>query len=231
MLQLRDTRILRNLHANVATGVLIPEEGLALSWVKENGEAKVRPSTGAANEIFAGVSFERFAPPGRVPLVIEAIVDEDGKVELPRVPAAGQISAFQKDGSAYTIVSGPAGAETEAQLDGSELIFDADTQAGKFVRVQMLYVPSVEEARSFQGDLPFGGHASQHVAVIGRVTQGEIGTSAVDMSKDWTSALFVKLGADGVFTPGTANDHLDNVVVMNTPNAANPFLCLSLNVG
>ena len=38
MLQLRETRIIRSLPERVAPGVVIPEEGIPLSYVKVDGE-------------------------------------------------------------------------------------------------------------------------------------------------------------------------------------------------
>ena len=43
MLQLRETRIIRSLPERVAPGVVIPEEGIPLSYVKVDGETCVQP--------------------------------------------------------------------------------------------------------------------------------------------------------------------------------------------
>ena len=67
MLQLRNTRIYKSLFENLATGVAIQEEGVALAFVKEAGETKVQPSTGAAGERFAGFAIARNMPPQTLP--------------------------------------------------------------------------------------------------------------------------------------------------------------------
>ena len=71
MLQLRETRIIRSLPERVAPGVVIPEEGIPLSYVKVDGETCVQPCTGAGVEIFAGVSLSRNSPPAALPMVVE----------------------------------------------------------------------------------------------------------------------------------------------------------------
>ncbi len=226
MLQMRNTRIIVDLLSPVAPGVLVPEEGLALVWSKVNGESVVSPSAGAG--IFAGVSKERFAPPARVPF-IGSFTIESGAVELPRAPVAiGQIGVLGLGASIVAPTVGTeAGAAGTAVLDGTTLLFD-EADEGKTITVQLLYVPTVEEARSFQGDLPFGGHASALTQTIGRIVQGEIATSAFDPSKDWTNVLAVGLGPNGTFIPAAGANTVPNVVVLNSPSAANPFLILQL---
>lgn len=233
MLQLTDTRITLARHANILPGIQILEEGLALVYVKDAaGNTCVQPSTGAANELFAGVSYERYAPARSLPFIREYELDATGSIQLPRVPAAGQISAIE-NGAALSITNGDEAPETgnNAVLDGDVLMFaPGDDAVGRVIRVQMSYVPDLDEARTLQGDAPFGGHASALTDVIGRLLNAEFATSAYDVTKDWTAVTQVALGEGGLFVPATSSNKLANVVVQNSPNGANPFLKLSINV-
>lgn len=231
MLQLRDTRINLSRHANVLPGVRIPEEGMALVYVKNNGDTVVIPSTGAAGELFAGVSFERFAPARSLPFIREYQLTAAGTIQLPRTPMAGQIAVIEA-GTVRTVTIGDEAPEgsLNAVLNEDVLLFDVAGAEGRIVTVQFLYTPDLEEARTLQGDIPFGGHASDLTGVIGRIIDGEVATTCIDMSKDWTNALQVGLGADGRFVPATAATALPQVIVKNSPNAANPYLVISLNV-
>lgn len=231
MLNLRETRITLNRHANVLPGVVIPEEGTALVYVKKDGETFVQPSTGAGGELFAGLSLERNLPPRSMPFIQEYELSETGIIKLPRTPIAGQIAVIEGS-DVRSVTTGdehPTG--DNAVLNGDELLFDTDTAEGRVVRVQMLYVPDMEEARTYVGDAPFGGQASAITGVIGRILDGEVATTCVDVSKDWTNALQVVLAADGRFAPYSGSGTpIPQVVVKNTPNASNPFLILGINV-
>lgn len=230
MLHMRDTRITLTRHANVLPGVVIPEEGMALVYVKHQGETFVQPATGASGELYAGVSFERNLPPQRIPFIREYEVGESCIISLPRTPAAGQISVIE-NGVVRTVSVGTEAPESgdNVVLHGADLLFAPDS-AGRVVLVQMVYVPSVDEARTLLGDAPFGGQASAVTGVIGRILEGEFATSCIDLTKDWTNALEVGLGAGGLFVPAQGNNKVPGLVVKNSPNAANPYLVLSSNV-
>lgn len=229
MFQLLETRIVRTKHADIAPGVDIPDEGIALVWTKANGKSCVQPSAGVAGEVFAGVSLSRSVPPLFVPKVEEGIVPAGGRVKLFRAPKNGELLVKIAGQAVTDIVSAPAADGTEVELlNGIDLQFHASSE-GKKIVIQYHFVPTVEEARLFVGDRPLGGAPSASMGVIGRVQDGDIGTNYFDTSKDWSDVLFAKLGADGKFVPGTQADHIPNVVVKNSPNGANPFLSLSIN--
>lgn len=228
MLQLRETRIVLTKHANVLSGHIIPEEGMALVYVKEDGETKVALSTGAAGEIFAGVSQSRNSPPAALPFVQEGVIPAAEAVELPRTPIAGQLLVVVA-GAQKTIVTGAPADASEVQLVGRNLVFFAGEKA-KGYKAQFLYAPTVTEARTVIGDAPIGGLSSSAQGVIGRLLDADFATNMFDASADWTDAMYVKTGPGGTFVPGTANDHIEGAVVKNAPSAANPFLALSINV-
>lgn len=231
MLHLMDTRFTHTRHADVLPGHVIPEEGAALVYVKANGQTCVRMSTGAAGEIFAGVSFERYNVPRTLVFIREYVLDESGVLRLPREPIAGQIAVIEDGVVSIPVAGTTAPTDDSSVIDGSTLLFQADpATAGRVVRVQFLYSPTLEEARSIQGDRPFGERASELEGVIGRILNGVLATSFVDITKDWTNVLEVGLGADGRFVPATANNKVPNVVVMNTPDGAGNFLKIAINV-
>lgn len=228
MLQLRETRIVRSKHENVLGGHIIPEEGIALVYVQEGNETKVQASTGANGEVFAGVSWSRNSAPGRVPFVQEGTVHISEKVELVRAPIAGQLSVKVSGVQKEIVNAAPANAD-EVQLSGLNLIFFAG-EKNKAFEAQFLYEPTTTEARTIIGDGPHGGLSSTYQSVIGTLKDAVFATSYFDASADWSGVLFVKTGAGGNFVPGTANDHVANVIVKGIPNGSNPFLILSCNV-
>ncbi len=229
MLQLRETRIVRSSHAPILSTAIIPEEGIALVYEKEDGETKVKPSTGAPGEIFAGVSVARNVPPGQVPNYESGVLDATLSVRLARTPIANQL-LVKVAGVQVTVVAGAPANNTEVGLAGNVLTFFAG-ENGKSFAATYLYAPTTVEARTCIGDAPVGGLASAELGIIGRLLDAQFGTSFFDASVDWSGALYAKLGANGNFTVGTPLDHIPNVTVMNTPNANNPFLVLSINVG
>ena len=227
MLQLRETRIVRSNHEPVLSSVTINEEGIPLVYEKEDGETKVKPATGAAGEIFAGVSLSRNAPPSSLPNVEETVIPAGLTYTLARTPITGQL-LIKVNGAQVTVVPGAPANAGEVQIAGPDLNFAAGT-AGHTLTIQYLYTPTTIEARSIIGDVPAGGLPSTALGIVGLLKDAQFGTNKFDASVDWSTALYAKLG-NGIFTVGTANDHLVNVVVKNAPNAGNPFLILSINV-
>ncbi len=227
MLNMMNTRIVDSDSAPVATGVLIAEEGVALTYVKENGVTKVQPGAGVAGEVFAGVSLSRNAPPAVMANVQEFTIPEGGIVELARTPIAGQL-LIKIDGSAATVVGVAPASAGEVQMAGAEGTFHGD-DIGKKAWVQYMYEPSMMEARSFVGDIPQGINlASTTMGVIGRITRGYVSTNMFDASVDWSDALEVKLGAGGVFTVGGSGITVPGAVVMNAPSSEDALLTIRL---
>lgn len=227
MIEQKYTRVFQTESRPVETGALFEDEGMASVFVKEGDQTVVRPSTGAAGEIFAGISQSRNAPPIFLPHVVDGIKAVAEGLELPRTPIAGQI-LVRLDGSAATIVAGAPAAAGEVQLQGVDITYHAD-DLGKEVAYQMMYEPTVTEARQIKGDVPVGGLPSSAQGVIGLVKEGDVATTYFDASADWSGVLAeVKLGADGLFTVGGSGATVPNCVVASAPSAANPTLVLSL---
>lgn len=224
MIQLQTTRIIRTGMEKLSSGLHISEEGMPLSFTKENGETVV--VAGVANTQFAGLTLARSYPPALYPLVVEGVVPASGIVELDRTPVAGQVFVSLNNVAASSLVDDSAAGGVE--IVGNQVSFNAaDVGAAYFL--QMMYAPTVEEARQIIGDAPYGGQAANIVGEVCVIKQGPVGTTFFDASKDWSNTLYAKL-AGGKFVPATAADGLQGVVVKNSPNAANPFLVVDLNI-
>lgn len=229
MIQLLNTRLYKSLFETLAAGVAIQEEGIAMVFVKENGETKVQPSTGAAGEIFAGLALARNLPPSTLPFVEELVGELEGT--FTRAPIAGQVNVRIKGGASLDIVTNPAATPTatEIVISGSTYKLHADNEGAALV-AQYLYTPTVQEARMVIGDAPYGGLAANAMGKLACVKQGEVATSFFDASADWSTTMYARLGANGRFIPGTASNHLNNVVVKNAPSVGSPFLALEINI-
>lgn len=229
MLQLRNTRIYKSLFENLATGVAIQEEGVALAFVKEAGETKVQPSTGAAGERFAGFAIARNMPPQTLPMVEEGVAEATGS--LTRAPIPGQ-ALIKVGGVAMTIVTNPAVAPAadEILVVGADYKLDA-SNVGKALSAQYLYTPTVQEARTVIGDAPYGGLAANALGTVGCIKQAEVATSFFDASADWSDTTYAKLAAGGKLTVATEVDGIPGLIVKNSPTAGSPFLVVEINVG
>lgn len=230
MLVQKYTRFFGTEHRDVEPGVVIEEEGIALVYTKVNGRSYVRPSTGAAGEIFAGFSVSRNSTPRYLPKVIAGrLVPDSGVIDLGRIPLTGQI--LVKVAGSVVEISANAPVEGKVQLQGQKLFFFQGTPAdgsnpavigdiGKEVYVQFIYEPTVAEARTVIGDGPIGGLPSTNQERIGVATRmEELGTTYYDASADWSNAYNPRLGADGRVTTAGNGTVLANVVVMDVPVA------------
>lgn len=217
-------RIFNTENADVLSGHLLEEEGFALVRVKEAGRTVVRKSTGAAGEVFVGFNLSRNAPTSVMPLVIEDTVDGTSYV-LPRLPITGQI-LVKINGAVTDIVAGSPANAGETKLSADTLTLHA-SNANASISVQMMYEPTVSEARMYTGDAPIGGLASSALGKTGVITEGLIATNMYDASVDWAgdAEIVPSLGADGRLTLGGSGEKLTGICQMvEAPNAGNPFL-------
>lgn len=231
MLLQKYTRQFLTEHRPVAPGVQINEEGVALVYVRVAGQSElaVAPSTGAANEVFAGFSWTRNHPPAYLPIVMEGVVPAGGKIELDRLPVTGQIGVAVAGEPVDVVAAAPADA-TEAQLVVQELTFHASA-VGSTYKIVMQYEPTMVEARQILGDMPIGGLSSNHEGVIGVLTRADVCTSFFDASADWNSGeLHPSLGTDGRLTVGGTGTKVTSLVIVSAPGADVPFLTVRANV-
>lgn len=224
MLTQQLTRIVFTENRDVLSSVVIHEEGMALVEVIESGVTKVQLSTGAANEVFAGVSLSRNAPPSVVPNVEQGMVPAGLQVTTARVPVVGQL--LVKVGGVSRAVVTTAPTTAQVQVVGNVITFNAaDASAALFIQYQ--YQPTVQEARTFLGDLPIGGLASTSQSNIGAIVHGVYGTNMFDASVDWSTVLHPNLGPNGTFTVGGTGTLLTNVVVRTRPSSDSSWLVLA----
>jgi hypothetical protein len=224
MIEQKYTRVFHTEHRPVETGVVFEDEGMAAVFVKEGDATVVRPSTGVAGEIFAGISLSRNVPPMFVPHVIEGKLRGVVSVQLPRVPLAGQI-LVKLDGVKLAIKAAAPASVAEVQLVADTLNFHADAD-GKDLFVQFMYEPTISEARMFKGDVAIGGLSSAAQGIIGLITLGDVATTYFDASADWSGALQANLGPNGIFTVGGAGAVVGTV--MGAPSSSNPKLVISI---
>lgn len=227
MIEQKFTRQFRSEHRPVKTGVIIEDEGIALVFERSGSDTVVCPSTGVSGEVFAGISLSRNTPPTFDCLVLEFKVPASKTIQLPRFPLAGQI--LVKNGtSALTIGASAPGDATAVQLEGDEITFHSSVAVDTVIAVTMQFELTASEARQRKGDAPWGGLSSTGQGVIGMITQGDVSTSYFNAGDDWSSALEVKLGANGMFTTSGSGVTVPNAVVVAAPSAANPQLVISL---
>lgn len=235
MINLQATRVLKTGFAPLAAGVHIEDEGQALVSIKEDGERRVRPSTGAADEIFAGFQYSRAVPPHLVPKVEDFKIAKLGGAAVAtftaiRVPVAGKLLVRVGD-----VVVTALGADAEApdaagkvnHVNGVFYFNDADLD--KPAQIQYHYEPTVTEAQQITGDAPHGGHPGNAQRQASYLLVGEIATSHFDSSVDWTNVLQPRLGPNGLLTTGGTGTLLTNVTVLNSPSSQDEFLRLEVH--
>ncbi len=228
MISQKYTRQFMNEHRPIAPGAVIPDEGMALVFERTATETCVKPSTGAAGEVFAGFSWAHNTVPSFLPMVVQGKIGATGTLELPRLPIAGEL-LFKVAGQPLEIVANAPADATQARLVGEVLTVSAEN-VGKTFIAQFLYEPSVVEARQILGDMPIGGLNTTAMSVIGVVTRADLATSYFDASADFTSGFHPSLGTDGRLTMGGTGTKLENVTIVSAPSADNPFLVVRANV-
>ena len=225
MMQLANTRFGSTFHRDVATGVTIKTEGVALVYVMEQGKAKVRPSTGVEGESFAGFSYSRNSQAQRMTEELEIRVPAAApyQVTLPHAPIDGQIRVGE-----LAPVADVGDAPTAAQFALVEkvLTFNA-ANAGKIFRVSLAYEPTYLESIQAAGNDPVGGLPSSALGVIGVIKEGDVFTDQYDVTAEWKSEgapQDVYLGANGLLTTKVGGTKLASVKVIAVPSVGNGYL-------
>lgn len=234
MLNMAKCSIIQTLALPVSASILAIEEGQALVYAFENGEQTVKPSTGAAGEFFAGVSFSRATTPTTVPIVEEITVPTAAPftVTLAKTPLANPAAYIQAVGASPRVVlaSAVAADATHYSLAGDVMTFDASF-SGRTVQVVYRYTIShVEAVYKFNFDA-FATVDLVSASVIGVVKDGIIVTDQYDSTADWATwngATPITLGANGQFTIGGVGTAIANAAVMAVPSVNDGFLTIHL---
>lgn len=232
MLDINKSMFIDTYPLDVASTVTALEEGTALVYVMENGKGKVKASTGAASEIFAGVAVSRATTPTVAPMVEELTIPATAPytVTLARLPV-GAIGVVLVDGETRTVLAAIGSAPTAAQYTrtGKDITVHADN-AGAVLKVVYSYTLTHQEAvLKFNFDA-FASVDLAVVPVVGAVYEGVVYTTFYDNTVDWDSfgAQPVKLAADGKFTLGGSGASV-NAQIVEAPSAnSNGFLGIRL---
>lgn len=235
MLNINKCSFIQTLAVPVASTVLAIEEGQAMVYVIENGEAVVKASTGVAGEFFAGVAWSRATTPTNAPLVEELIVPSAAPytVTLAKTPLANPAAYVLASGASPRVVLAKSAAAdaTHYAIAGDVVTLDASF-AGRTIQVVYRYTLShVEAVYKFNFDA-FATVDLVSAPVIGIVKDGIIYTDMFDETVDWASwsaSTPVTLGANGKFTIGGAGAVLDNAAVVAIPSVTDGMLGLHIN--
>lgn len=221
MIHLDLSKLFRTNERRLASDVTLAAEGKAAVAVYEDGEMRVKPSTGAAGEKFAGILFSCRTPLETVPAV-SSLKASGTSLTLPHTPIPGSLRIQGLTEGA------PATKAGEYSVNGQAVTLNA-AQAGGTFTVQYTYSPSVLEAQRLQGDVEPGAAVSSALRVSGVVEGGEVFTSEFDTAADWSNPTSVRLGADGKFTT-SGTGVVVPCLVTRLPSAGNAMLGLSFNI-
>lgn len=225
MLKLQATRPMKSLHRNVATGYTVDQEGVALVYVNENGEGKIRPSSGVAGEKFAGVSISQVMVPGQLSAIEVIQIAGETNIKLNRTNlVAGQVAV--KIGTTYlTLAAAAAAGKFAVDVTTGNITLDAADAGTAAVPVTATvlykYIPSYIEAVNAQGNGPAGGiTAASYYGVTGVITEGDVATDHFDVTDDWAGSEGpVYLGPNGIFTLKSGGTELKGVNIVSAPSA------------
>ena len=217
----------KSAQADIVTGASFKEEGVAAVFSREdNGQVKIKPSTGAAGEVFAGFTVERNVPPEFLPQVETHVASTDG-TQLFRNPIVGQLGVTGAD-----VEAGPTASEAgKVAIENGKVSYHADDIAdGVEFTFTYHFTATIEDARALGGDSWYVNLASAETNRIGYIKGGEIGTTLFDATADWSdpSVMHPSLGANGMLTVGGSGTKLTNLVIKQAPNAGSPFLVVEM---
>jgi len=194
-------------------------EGAAMVTTVVDGVDKARPSTGVADESFAGFAISNVSEAPTLPNVEDLLIPASGVVTMANLPVPSTVRV-----AGYAL-GDPAAAATNYAISGDVVTFAA-SEAGKTVAVTSTYAPALGQVRRLQGDIA-PGNVPTEIGVTGIIKSGVVYTSSFDTTVDWAAAATVNLAADGKLTSGGAGSAIPCRIV-HTPSVSNPFLGLSL---
>lgn len=231
MIYFSQTRIVNSVERPVAQGHIIDAEGAALVYDNTGGVIAFRQASGAADEVFAGVSFNMVTTLTNKPTIETFVVGSTGKVTLAETPLPGSVRVVDEANKA--IVEAAAASATAYAIDAANpatFVFDTATFEGKTVTVAYTFAPTVAQAMYYQGNVIPGGPAGQYLGQISVITNGDVATDRFDTASDWSTAVGVKLGASGIFV-AVANvaDAIKGIQILALPSGDSGYLRLQVN--
>jgi hypothetical protein len=198
--------------------VVPSESGLAYIRVAgANGKAALKPSTGAASEVFAGVAIlDKIAAASSVRWMLPAVVPASSPytVTLPDALGISNLTVYAADGVTALATT------TDYTVAGNVLTFVAG-HAGQTVYLCYNYTLSPTQLQ-FMGVSPIPSAASLIGSIA--VAKGLVNAfvNNFDASKVFAINDSVTLGANGLFTKGGTGTVIGHVI--GAPTAQDPFL-------
>lgn len=215
------SKLFNTVERPVAKGATVTQEGSALVWnATGNG---VQPSSGAAGEIFAGVSFSQQMTPLQFPeydsLTATSPASGQPTVTTGNLPIAGTIRVYDVTTGTLQTAGTPTTTANQYSIAGSVITLNA-AAAGHVIQVSYRYAPTTAQVLSVQGNIPPGGSSGLLLNSTGVVLNGDVVTTEFDTSVDWTTVSAtnpVTLGANGIFTIGGTGTALPGAFVTQLP--------------
>ena len=186
------TKLADSYEAVAAPGAVFTAEGQALVRTAGASAQGVLPSTGTANDIFAGFAIAGTSalpfPESYYNKVEQFVANSSGAITLSLTPVSGQVFILDNTTGApatgYTV--------TGTQVTG--------LTAGDTVTVTYKYALTVVQERVLFGDIQPGGYVGAYVGQIGVASRGAIYISEFDASANWAAATGIYLAANGQVT-------------------------------
>jgi len=234
MLDLNKSELIETRVATLLSTINVIEEGIPLVHVLENGISVVKPTAGAANELFAGVSVGRSFTPSIVSFIERLTVPAGSPytITLSKTLSGSAlgVAVIAADGTRTVLTSGVATNATEYSIAGQVITVNS-AQASKVIELSYRYAISLGEAML---KYAFNQFAPALVAIptIGVCTTGELFTDAFDPASNWagyTGATPLKLG-NGIFTL-TGSGIAIPAIVSAVPGVDSPLLGVRLQPG
>jgi hypothetical protein len=219
---------------SVSALISLIEEGVPLVYAAlENGVEVVRPSTGVANEKFAGVAQSTHVTPSKAVRYERITVPTSAPytVTLKKTPSAtaADRGVFRADTGAAMTLNAGAPLTGEHAIAGAVLTFNV-AQAGLAVDVYYVYdLTNAEAIATYGNDRAFSN--TQAIKTVSSIRDGVVYTTNYDPAVNWGLDgvnTVIKLG-NGRFTIGGAGTTLTNATVASLPTAQDPFLGIRIN--
>jgi len=208
----------------LAMGASVTDEGQGMIAVLEDGIEKVKPSAGAANEVFAGFAhFRTVNDTTTKPVVEEATVPAAAAyvVELAHNNLiAGQIRVYDVAGDAdlTLVVGAPAAGEYSLDAVSGTVTFNA-AEAGRAMVVYYRYNLTVAESKMYYYEAPTNYPDANLFQTVGVYKgKGRIFTSLYNQAIDWSATgLTIRLGANGILTAAGSGAVVPGARVVKVP--------------